>query len=289
MEIKNTQIFSELKEMLVRMLGDLSLDDKEHKYRLKLLEKHYKDSTQNQQVSGQFFSICHEIKGLHFLKEISDQYKISHDSRGQSGPDAYIGDSYFELTCLQKGVTHIDELDSEGFIKEEFLKYVDLRLTQALESKLIQFRSNTILNRNSPYVIFISLGDIENFIYKKGYGIEVLRVLLSKDVFFISIDRVSKKQIDSGYKYVDIHYKNNGSQVSRRYFDNKDLSAVIVSHATIDRKYSKDNCILYLNPNAEYPLKADYFEGMIYWNIDEFDNYKVYINNQELEFTTRLI
>lgn len=289
MEIRETELFIELFEMLITMIEDLKLEDKEKKYRLSRLENLFNNSIQNKKVSGDFLSICHEIKGLHFLKEIFGLCEISQDSKNQSGPDMFTNNTYYELTCLHQGLAPINKLDRDGFVNREFMKYFDLRLTQALESKLNQFRNNTLIDKNRPYVIFISFGEIDNIVYKMDHGIEILRVLLSKDEYFFTIDKASKKSIDSGYTFVDTHIKNNGSQVSRRYFDNKDLSAILVSHATVKSKYSRNNCVLYLNPNSNHQLNPKDFEGMIYWSVDKLGKYKAYINDNELVSTKRLI
>ena len=77
--------------------------------------------------------------------------------------------------------------------------------------------------------------------------------------------------IESFYSHVDTIKKHNGSYIDANFFvkkENKHISGIVFSDASVFDLYDCSNTFLFLNPYAENKIKVKDFKNMIYWKVN---------------------
>lgn len=191
-------------------------------------------------------------------------------SSGNSGPDFVINQGeddeiYIEAVACKHGdsadkvpelipATNIDNISVQDVPEDAML----LRLASSISYKAEKYKS-FIQNKNKPYIIAVNKGALRHpdpeipLILKCLFGFG--------NQFF---NRVNGELVYAGWNTRDFITKNNGEQISMKFFEDKNndfVSGIIYSPENILN--SPDNiggdCVLVHNPNAKNPIGLDKF------------------------------
>lgn len=280
-------------QSLFEIIENSNMSLKEKKFRRQRLICSYKDL--KNKTGSSFYTFTHEIKSLNFLCKYDD-VKINEDSKSVPGCD-YIYKEKYQIECvcssggniIENGLCHFRGSGIfDGNKKETILL---TRLTSSLLDKKRKYETDVInnyINKNKPYIIFLSLGELREKYPRphKYYGFMLNKILMGVDHPFISLDMQTGKRGEEGFTYKKEIIKHNDSSVPCNIFKNQEysnISAILYTNARSLEEYNSDNTFLFINPFAKNKVKIKDFKGITYWNFNQEGFYVPRKNGKILE------
>ena len=292
----------EYTEKLISVLEKLNVPEKERLYRHEQLEKAEKLKTKNMGgTSDRYYQLAHEIKSLDFLSHFGSP-QLSSDFGHKAGADIVFGEYQIECVCASPGSktaeNGFDKLCTinnlgELVVYNEREDIILTRLTSVLKEKrdfFIKHCNEGSMSKDKPYIIFIGLGSLAIEFSAEENGMALLGILFGKGRPTITID-ASGNIIGTGYEHrTEIKKQSFDKTVDLpcNYFLDEEyrcVSGIIFSEEWYE-DYDLQNTWLFINPFSDNPINTDDFPGLIYWNLDEYGNYRAY-GNEGLTDTSR--
>lgn len=283
----NTSLFAEHTDMLLKILENSNISEKEKSYRKKQLLNVYNNMRKTNTIDNTYYNISHEIRSLEFLSKYPNML-IAQDHLSEAGCDFKIYNNCFiECVCSSSGdekKNGLNQFHGTGIFdygKKE--KIILTRLTQSLKEKK-EFYDKHILDgsieKNKSYIIFLGLGNLTYGTFAGKYGFILNKILFGVGHDVLSIDRKTNKFIETKYSHNISINNHNGSSIDCNIFTNPDyscVSGILFTFATLDEHYTKDNTFLFINPFAQNKIFANRFKDLIYWkSYKEVDELKYY-------------
>lgn len=270
----NIDLLKESKEMLLDILKDSQIPEKEKQYRKKELLNVYEKIIKDEKMSSRYYELAHEIKSIKFLECFPD-FKTALDHKHESGADFKIFDKYnIECVCSSSGnevENGLDKLEGTGTDYNKKEQIILTRLTGSIKAKRDFYYKHIdkgIIKRDEAYIIFISLG---NLAYKAKigvYGFDLNKILLGVGHLQIELDKNTLRPIRKRYAYNDSIIKHNNAEINCNIFKDKKydcISAIIFTDAILDEYYTNKNTFLFINPIAKNKIFANRFKELVYW------------------------
>lgn len=289
---KNVVILKSILTSLNSLLGQ-----KETDYRIGKLERAYNEMTCQKKILDSYYSIAHEIRTIEMFSEMGD-ITISLDSNNQPGIDLEYKNILIECVVSTTGKDqNYDMLKKSGY--QEYNKIIDynakfhqisLRVLSVLASKRDKYYEDVnknVISKEKPYCIFINLGSLAQEWFPGKLCNEATRFLVGRGHPMITIDKTTGKQV-GGITYGHIPYikNNNSADVICNFFGdvkNCVISAVIVTTAELNDRYSKDNVVIFTNPLANNKIMLKDFKNIPYWKVNDNQEYVPRISGRRLK------
>jgi len=279
---KNVKILKTIVTSLNSLLGP-----KETDYRIKKLKRIYNEMLKQKKVLDSYYSLAHEIRTIEMFSGMGN-ITVSLDSNRQPGVDLVYENTLIECVVSTTGIDHnYDMLIKGGY--QEYNKIIDynakfqqisLRVLSALASKRDKYYEDVkknVISDDNPYCIFINLGSLSQEWFPGKLCNEATRFLVGRGLPIITIDRTTGECIGGvTYGYTACIKNNNSADVISNFFgDTKNcvISAVIISTAELNDKYSKDNVVIFTNPLAKNKIKLKEFKKIPYWKVNDNQEY----------------
>ena len=191
-------------------------------------------------------------------------------SSGNSGPDFVINkgendEIYIEAVACKHGdsadkvpelipATRIEDISVHDVPEDAML----LRLASSINYKAEKYKS-FIQEKNKPYIIAVNKGALR---HPDPEIPLVLKCLFGFGNQFFK--KVNGKLVYAGWNTRDFITKNNGEQISMKFFENKNndfVSGIIYSPGDILNAPDEigSDCVLVHNPNAKNPIRLERF------------------------------
>ena len=283
----NTSLFSSHTNMLLNILDNSNIPQKEKNYRKNELLKVYNDMTKNNIIDNRYYNISHEIRSLEFLEQYPNMI-IAQDHLSESGCDFKIYDNYLvECVCSSSGnekKNGLDQFHGSGMFDYRRKEQIILtRLTQSLKEKNNFYYSHIkdgSIQKNDPYIVFLGLGNLTYGTFSGKYGFMLNKILFGVGHDILYFDVQTNKFLEAKYSYNKTISNHNGSSIDCNIFANPDyscVSAILFTCATLEEHYTPNNTFLFINPIAKNRIFANRFKQLVYWKYyKENDGLKYY-------------
>lgn len=162
-------------------------------------------------------------------------------------------------------------------------KIILTRLTQSIREKQLFYNEhlkNGSIDANSPYIIFLGLGNLTYGMFTGTFGFVLNKILFGVGHDVLLINRKTNKVEKMEYSHNSFIQKYNGKDIDCNIFCNKDyecISAIIFSTASLEDNYNKSNTFLFINPYAKNKIKVNKFPNVIYWKAQKENGGYIYL------------
>lgn len=275
----NVELFDNVYKVFDNLLENLNLTQKELKHRKNNFSKAYIELISNN-IWQSFFSQLHEIKSIDFFTQLPGFLVVYEDSSSIPGVDIEYNKTQIEFVVASTGNENTKrKLLESGF--NEYNKMIDLnpkhdqmilRFSSVLKDKSIKFlndSNNNYVNKDQPFIIFMSLGELDQEWHHGEYCVEALKFLIGRGQLSISFNPKNLGEgvyLDYGYRPL-IEKKENVNVLLNFFGDevNSHVSAVLLSTAGLRERYNEQNVYMFANPYAVNPLDFESFPNIVVW------------------------
>ena len=293
----NKELFEESFEMITLILSSTKkvLGEKEFNHRKKNICGVYKEIMNGNSIQNSYYSKAHEIRAIEMFINMGDVI-VAKDSENEPGVDLVFNDNLIECVTSTAGQGHnYKALTDSGYhvynriidYNEKF-RQISLRTLSSLVSKRDKYLRDVkkrVIDRDKPFYIFINLGSLTQEWFPGEFCVEATRFLIGRGHLMIRIDNNTAKQIGGiSHSYEPFIINNNDSEVATNFFGdslNKCVSAVIVSTAEINEKYSPKNTFIFTNPFALSKVEVNDFINYPYWKENKANEYVLRISGEQ--------
>lgn len=277
----NKNLFDECTSNLIDIIDSSNLNEKEKRYRKKILNETYSNMIKNEVIDNKYYALSHEIKSLKLLSSLKN-CTITNDHNGKPGCDFKINDNY-NIECVSCTPGDEEKNGYDKFYGSGVFDYnkkeniILTRILQALDKKKEFYYEHLgkSIKEDDPYIVFLSLGSLSYGSFFGKYGLFFNKILVGLHHQVFLYDRAQQRFTGTAYQYRDQIINHNNSPISCRYYneENSFVSAIIFTTAVLDKDYNIDNTYIFLNPFAKNKVKVSQLPNLVYWKEDKYGNY----------------
>jgi len=262
------------------------LGTKEWSYRKNNLLLTYNEMMEENLLNNTYYSMVHEIRAIELFATMGHS-RVAMDSDSEPGVDLFYGRNLIECVVSTPGKgDNYNALKQSGYqvynrvidYNEKF-RQISLRVLSSLYSKKKKYLVDIdkgLLPSDQPFCIFVNLGSLAQEWFPGKMCNEANRFLVGRGKLAIRVEKDTGKFIDRQYNYDPFLDNNNNSPVCANFFgdiENRCVSAVIISTAELNEKYSNKNTYIFTNPFANNRLVLNDFFGYPYWKMSKEKEY----------------
>lgn len=275
----NIEVYNSAYIKTLVLLERLDLNGKEYHYRKRDFDLSYIKLIDSNEKS-RFFSLLHEIKSFSYFRCLNGFSLISEDSSNQKGVDLLFNSHQIELVTSTVGnIKNLMTLRKVGFSKtntwfdaRQKQNHLMLRFTSVLHDKSRKFildLEKGVVSKDKPFIIFLSMGELEQEWHHEDYCSKSLSFLLGRGPLSYTFNPKNVQETASlSYSYKPTIFKTEYSEVNLNFFgdeNNAHVSGVMISTANISEEYDNNNVVLFLNPFAKNPVETSSFPRIVTW------------------------
>ena len=282
--------FKEINSILFNIIDESSFPKKDKDDLKKKLIRYSNSSIEYLDVDNMYYSFAHEVKSYDFLQQFGSIDKAI-DTHPNPKPDYLFKDYNIECICSSSLNTNIKNYrvneERKSIVNDynQIKSIIYPRLTNSLGEKSEKFLwyrdiKMTII-KNDKNIIFLSLGDLSIDFISPDYAFDFLDILIGKGhlVFDFKDNKVVGAYYNNKESFIGEKYKNGISHnviIDANFFNpnnNTHISGIILTCSDLSELYSFENTFLFINPYSDNRINIKDFDGIIYWDTDNENNY----------------